>query len=331
MLVRPDGLLRQGQHNGALSEQESGCAQSCVRVPVLNDRVCSIRNGASEALGVVSMLAWAVSEAPQIWQIITTRGRAASGVSIGFVLCWLTGDVFNLVGASISSSTIPAQIGVAVVYFFATAILALQVLYFRYIRPPPPLPSEPSGTDVEAPLIDASTADSSAIHDSSLDVPSPSRRHQHQSSSDRAGNIVFASSPRSLDFTRTSAASTGSPCFALCLLVTLHRPSPSLSKDAIGAILGWIMAVVYLLGRLPQLVHNARSGVQGLSASMFALAVVGNGSYLGAILVKSVRWHDIHPNLPWIVDAVLCLLMDMIILAQYAIISKSSVSSQSYR
>ena len=79
------------------------------------------------------------------------------------------------------------------------------------------------------------------------------------------------------------------------------------------------MTAIYLSGRVPQIVRNhARGSVEGLSVSMFALAVVGNATYLGSILARSTRWVTIAPNMPWIVDAGMCLAMDAVILAQSA-------------
>ena len=87
----------------------------------------------------------------------------------------------------------------------------------------------------------------------------------------------------------------------------------------LGPALGWTMTAIYLSGRVPQIVRNhARGSVEGLSVSMFALAVVGNATYLGSILARSTRWVTIAPNMPWIVDAGMCLVMDAVILAQSA-------------
>ena len=87
----------------------------------------------------------------------------------------------------------------------------------------------------------------------------------------------------------------------------------------LGPALGWTMTAIYLSGRVPQIARNhARGSVEGLSVSMFALAVVGNATYLGSILARSTRWVTIAPNMPWIVDAGMCLAMDAVILAQSA-------------
>ncbi len=87
----------------------------------------------------------------------------------------------------------------------------------------------------------------------------------------------------------------------------------------LGPALGWTMTAIYLSGRVPQIARNhARGSVEGLSVSMFVLAVVGNATYLGSILARSTRWVTVAPNLPWIVDAGMCLVMDAVILAQSA-------------
>ena len=55
----------------------------------------------------------------------------------------------------------------------------------------------------------------------------------------------------------------------------------------IGSLFGWSIAVLYMGGRVPQLVKNWRRGTtEGVSAAMFSLAVVGNATYLASILVR---------------------------------------------
>nr|CAD1829007.1 unnamed protein product [Ananas comosus var. bracteatus] len=52
------------------------------------------------------------------------------------------------------------------------------------------------------------------------------------------------------------------------------------------------------------------SSVQGLNPLMFTFALIGNATYVGSILVNSLDWNKIRPNLPWIVDAGGCVLLD---------------------
>eukprot|EP00850_Spirogloea_muscicola_P011370 SM000070S21336 [mRNA] locus=s70:418145:421612:+ [translate_table: standard] len=99
----------------------------------------------------------------------------------------------------------------------------------------------------------------------------------------------------------------------------------------VGQILGWSMTCIYLTGRLPQIILNVtRGSVEGLSFSMFAFAIGGNATYLASILVRSLQWGRIKPNLPWLVDSACCLAMDFSILGQFIYSNFRSKRTDSY-
>jgi len=99
---------------------------------------------------------------------------------------------------------------------------------------------------------------------------------------------------------------------------TLLGDLADLDNTQLAEILGWCMALIYFSSRMPQILKNIERGsVDGLSAPMFVLAILGNATYLGSILFKFTDWVDIKPILPWIVDAIGCLLLDFFILCQY--------------
>ncbi|GAB4858028.1 hypothetical protein Ancab_015931 [Ancistrocladus abbreviatus] len=86
----------------------------------------------------------------------------------------------------------------------------------------------------------------------------------------------------------------------------------------LGTLLGWAMAAIYMGGRLPQICLNIRRGnMEGLNPFMFLFALIGNATYVGSILVNSLEWSRILPNLPWLVDAGGCVLLDTFILTQF--------------
>ncbi|KAG9459214.1 hypothetical protein H6P81_003722 [Aristolochia fimbriata] len=90
-------------------------------------------------------------------------------------------------------------------------------------------------------------------------------------------------------------------------------------NSAAGTYLGWAMAVIYMGGRLPQICLNIKRGnVEGLNPFMFIFALVGNITYVASILVNSLEWSKIRPNLPWLVDAGGCVILDCFILLQFA-------------
>uniref|UniRef100_A0A7C9D5R6 Uncharacterized protein n=1 Tax=Opuntia streptacantha TaxID=393608 RepID=A0A7C9D5R6_OPUST len=85
-----------------------------------------------------------------------------------------------------------------------------------------------------------------------------------------------------------------------------------------GTYMGWGMAAIYVGGRLPQICLNIRRGnVEGLNPFMFIFALLGNTTYVASILVNSLDWPKIRPNLPWLVDATGCALLDTFILLQF--------------
>jgi uncharacterized protein with PQ loop repeat len=91
-----------------------------------------------------------------------------------------------------------------------------------------------------------------------------------------------------------------------------EEPSP------LGEVFGWIMAGIYMGGRLPQIWLNMKRGtVEGLNPLMFVFALLGNATYVGSILVRSLDWHQLKPNLAWLVDAGVCVILDIFILCQF--------------
>ncbi|XP_057728766.1 uncharacterized protein LOC130944452 [Arachis stenosperma] len=88
--------------------------------------------------------------------------------------------------------------------------------------------------------------------------------------------------------------------------------------SSIGTLLGWAMAFIYMGGRFPQICLNMKRGhTQGVNPLMFLFALVGNSAYVASILVRSLDWSQIRPNLPWVVESGGCVLLDFFILIQF--------------
>ncbi|CAJ2637240.1 unnamed protein product [Trifolium pratense] len=89
-------------------------------------------------------------------------------------------------------------------------------------------------------------------------------------------------------------------------------------QTSIGVYFGWAMAVIYMGGRLPQICLNIKRGnFEGVNPLMFLFALVGNTTYVASILVRSLDWSRISPNLPWLVESGGCSLLDFFILMQF--------------
>ncbi|KAL0350577.1 UNVERIFIED_CONTAM: Seven transmembrane protein 1 [Sesamum radiatum] len=89
------------------------------------------------------------------------------------------------------------------------------------------------------------------------------------------------------------------------------------SESVYGQWLGWMMAAIYMGGRLPQIWLNIRRGnVEGLNPLMFVFALAANATYVASILVRSTAWDKIKANMPWLLDAMGCVLLDLFVLSQ---------------
>lgn len=86
----------------------------------------------------------------------------------------------------------------------------------------------------------------------------------------------------------------------------------------IGLIFSWISVVFYIIGRLPQIILNAkRKSTDGLSVMMYIFKIMGNIFYILTIITYSVEKEYILLNLAWIVFTVVTISMDLFVIFQY--------------
>ncbi|KAK4123066.1 PQ-loop-domain-containing protein [Parathielavia appendiculata] len=78
--------------------------------------------------GSISIACWVVVFSPQI--IENLRRGSAEGLSIQFIVVWLLGDVFNILGA-VLQGVLPTMIILAIYYTIADIVLLAQCFYYR--------------------------------------------------------------------------------------------------------------------------------------------------------------------------------------------------------
>jgi solute carrier family 66 (lysosomal lysine-arginine transporter), member 1 len=103
--------------------------------------------------GSVSIACWVVVFSPQI--IENFRRSSAEGLSIEFVIIWLLGDVFNILGA-VLQGVLPTMIILAIYYTFADLVLLGQYFYYQGFRlrdPKPDTPAQVASANERTPLI----------------------------------------------------------------------------------------------------------------------------------------------------------------------------------
>jgi len=97
--------------------------------------------------GSISLVCWVVVFSPQI--IENFRRGSADGLSLLFLIVWLAGDVFNILGA-VMQGVLPTMIILAVYYTLADIVLLGQCFYYRGFNlreefSPSPTPDAASG------------------------------------------------------------------------------------------------------------------------------------------------------------------------------------------
>ncbi|KAK8452054.1 hypothetical protein SEVIR_5G048900v4 [Setaria viridis] len=370
--------------------------------------LCSQKDSAALALGLISVISWGVAEVPQI--ITNYRQKSTEGLSVAFLMTWIVGDMFNLIGCFLEPATLPTQFYMALLYTITTVILTGQTVYYSHIyhrlkakksrATSKPQKHQRGDTSLREKLLGAKDGGASGNnHQSDATIPIPSSpipvntefteqyhapssptsdyyyvsarslsrspvptagtwlgnsrlssRTPPQTNGQREPLIGEVTTAQSAPPSRTKNAFSVVPWMGLllgtCLLHFLvgntHREVPSgtvipvgrrllLFTDVqghsslshgigseIGSFLGWAMAIIYMGGRLPQIFLNMQRGhVEGLNPLMFTFAIVGNSTYVGSILVNSLEWSKLRPNLPWLVDAGGCVILDSFIILQF--------------
>ena len=99
---------------------------------------------------------------------------------------------------------------------------------------------------------------------------------------------------------------------SICTLLNIIIQS---SYEDAGAILGWVTMVFYTFGRFPQIRMNYNNKSTGnLSILMYIFTIIGNSLYVGVITVDP---EFIVINIPWIVNGIVSILLDIVVILQY--------------
>jgi len=88
----------------------------------------------SGILGWTSIATWVVVYSPQLYKNFTLK--SGEGLSVAFVVIWLVGDLFNLIGAS-RAGLLPTVIILAGYYTLCDTVLLMQIYYYRWLEKGP--------------------------------------------------------------------------------------------------------------------------------------------------------------------------------------------------
>lgn len=273
--------------------------------------------------GSISIACWVVVFSPQI--IENFRRSSAEGLSMEFLVIWLLGDLFNIIGA-VLQGVLPTMIILAIYYTFADIVLIVQCLYYRRFSPKGGkgnghLQAVEDAPTERSPLLadgqqgrDTTSGDQdnglgrrrsrpTLAHLDETHHLSPATPLHPQPKDAQEVEAFKPSQPRSW----TQAILFNSTAVLLVVLAGIagyylspsapdHHPHDtpadeqmeSLQFSLWGQIFGYICAVLYLASRVPQILLNyRRKSTEGLNALFFIFACIGNLTYVFSIFAFS--------------------------------------------
>lgn len=264
--------------------------------------------------GSISIACWVVVFSPQI--IENFRRSSAEGLSVVFIVVWLLGDVFNILGA-ILQGVLPTMTILAVYYTLADIVLLAQVFYYRGFTLKDEVQKKSDESDVERripvderqPLLSRPSPDVDSTRRQSYISEQLVRHGEHFSPvtplhSEQHNNPAAVKTVKPTSTVQAVLFNT-SAIIVVCLAGLLgwwlsersahhrhhhhkHRyekhtrdtETGPLELDLLGQIFGYLCAALYLSSRIPQLLLNyKRKSTEGVSLLFFLFACIGNLTY----------------------------------------------------
>ncbi|KAI0180095.1 PQ-loop-domain-containing protein [Hypoxylon sp. FL1284] len=299
--------------------------------------------------GSISIAAWVVVFSPQI--IENFRRSSADGLSVPFIILWLLGDVFNILGA-VLQGVLPTMLILAVYYTIADFVLLAQCFYYKGFTWKDELPA-PQPKPSSVPAIGEPNERTGLL---SNHIDERERRDSGWSHLSPAVPLVSDTpvppppAPTKLQSAIWNSVAMLMVCVAGVLGWLLSRHySPDQpatpgdeglpSFDVWGQVFGWLCALLYLGSRLPQLLLNwRRKSTEGVSILFFLFACLGNLTYVLSIFAyephcagsrcqpgeaAKIYGRYILVNSSWLAGSLGTLILDLGIFAQFFIYSKS--------
>ncbi|KAI0128839.1 PQ loop repeat-domain-containing protein [Xylariales sp. AK1849] len=301
--------------------------------------------------GSISIAAWVVVFSPQILE--NFRRSSSDGLSLQFIIVWLLGDVFNILGA-VFQGVLPTMLILAIYYTIADIVLLCQCFYYKGFtwrdEVVPPTPKPPAVAITGEPNERTGLLNGPIGHQRE-------RRGSGQSWRNLSPAVPMLSEPPAtpppvstrlqVAFRNTVAVLmvcvAGVAGWYLSRRYTSSGPSEPASDnlrqfDLWGQIFGWLCAVLYLGSRVPQIILNwRRKSVEGVSMLFFLFACLGNLTYVLSIFAFEptcaqpshcqpdeagrIYGRYILINLSWLAGSFGTLLLDLGIFAQFFIYS----------
>ncbi|AOW06682.1 PQ loop repeat-domain-containing protein [Yarrowia lipolytica] len=253
----------------------------------------------SGIMGCISIACWIIVFTPQIYE--NFKRQSSEGLSLSFVVIWLIGDIFNVLGA-ILQKIIPTMIILAIYYTLADILLLLQCLVYTHRNKMVDLKHLSPAT----PLLEADPSHDAEPRPAPVTEPVP-----------RAKVIFY----RLLMVATVIAAGILGYVFSSNNHKDGKPEKPHddpLEMNMLGQFFGWLCAAFYLGSRVPQIVLNyERKSCEGISFMFFLFACLGNLTAVASILLKDTSRQYLIINASWLLGAIGTLFLDFVIFCQF--------------
>ncbi|GAV52269.1 hypothetical protein ZYGR_0AG02600 [Zygosaccharomyces rouxii] len=283
--------------------------------------------------GSISIACWVIVFVPQIYE--NFHRKSAEGLSLMFVVLWLAGDVFNLVGAMLQH-LLPTMIILAAYYTLADIILLIQCLWYGTEEKVDPVHLSPANPMSESVLQDVFHESEPLLH-AEVRQHSNELNEEYQTLSTNAELLSEHESKRYFkDILIVAAVVIGgflSWYISYCNNSHNSKPSePDLTMNWLAQLFGYLSAVLYLGSRIPQILLNfQRKSCEGISFLFFLFACLGNGAFILSVMVISLDSKYLLVNASWLIGSLGTLFMDFVIFIQFFAYGKGpSVSSNDF-
>ncbi|KAK7428898.1 putative vacuolar membrane transporter for cationic amino acids [Neonectria magnoliae] len=294
--------------------------------------------------GSISIACWVVVFSPQIIQ--NFKRQSADALSIQFIIVWLLGDVFNILGA-VLQGVLPTMIILAIYYTIADIVLLCQCFYYRGFtwRDPPAVapkpaaptrgePNERTGLLNNGTLRDRRGSDWSGLSPAVSHIPEvrtlPPKPTVLQTMLWNTIVVLMVCAAGVFGWflgRKASGEKDGG-----------SRGGEDLKFNILGQFFGYLCTVSYIASRLPQLILNwRRKTTDGLSMLFFLFACLGNITYVLSIFAYEPKCAEdtcepgeagriygryILVNLSWLAGSLVTLFLDFGVFGQYFMYSK---------
>ncbi|KAK1452659.1 hypothetical protein CCUS01_10700 [Colletotrichum cuscutae] len=307
-----------------------------------------VEEALSGIFGSISLTAWICLLLPQL--LTNYKSQSADGLSMGFLIIWLIGDVTNLMGA-LFTHLAPTAVALASYFCFADLVLISQCVYYntknarrassgrRSSAPVTATGANPTEAREDEPLL-SSSAQRRRSSSAAAGLPGSQRRHAHheESSLDPLRKMVTGEdeTPDSNPWLHNTLSILAVYLVGAAGWFLSYKAgawdapdsdagagagSPAAADgtwEKIGLALGYFSAVCYLCARIPQIIKNYREkSCEGLALLFFLLSLTGNLTY-GASLVafKQDRAYLLNA-LPWLLGSLGTMVEDFVIFGQF--------------